>query len=411
MLDRTPAPRSLHSGVVLKYLIAMEFQTSRPFRFTHIVVENWRNFGRIDVGLNRRAFVIGPNASGKSNFLDIFRFLHDIVSVGRGFEQAVRIRGGVSGLRSLVARRYSDILISVSIGVDGNPRIWEYELGFNQDNRQRPVVRRERVVFEGRQLFQRPDEHDEADPERQTQTYLQQVNVNKEYRQVADFFGSVRYLHIVPQLVREPDRSVGRKDDPYGGDFLEQIARTPERIRGSRLKGIQDALKVAVPQLDALELKRDEVRGTPHLRGKYQHWRPQGAWQTEEQFSDGTLRLLGLLWATLEGSGPLLLEEPELSLHPEVIRYIPQMFARIQRRTGRQILATTHSSDLLREGVGMDEVILLEPGEEGTSARVAADFAEIRDLLEGGINLSEIVMPRTRPPHADQLSLFGDENL
>jgi hypothetical protein len=63
--------------------------------------------------------------------------------------------------------------------------------------------------------------------------------------------------------------------------------------------------------LKELELWRD-VRGTPHLRGKYEHWRPQGAWQTEEQFSDGTLRLMGLLWISLAGGGPSLLEEPEL---------------------------------------------------------------------------------------------------
>jgi predicted ATPase len=68
-----------------------------------------------------------------------------------------------------------------------------------------------------------------------------------------------------------------------------------------------------------------------------------------DQFSDGTLRLMGLLWAVLDGRGPLLLEEPELSLHPEVIRFIPQMFARIQRRTGRQIILSTHSADLLRD--------------------------------------------------------------
>ncbi len=93
----------------------------------------------------------------------------------------------------------------------------------------------------------------------------------------------------------DPDRSVGRKQDPYGGDFLEQIARTPERIRKHRLKRIVNALRVAVPQLKELELWRD-VRGTPHLRGKHVHWRPQGAWKTEDQFSDGTLRLLGVLW-------------------------------------------------------------------------------------------------------------------
>lgn len=387
----------------------MEFTTSKAMRFTVLHVENWRNFGRINVELQRRSFVVGPNASGKSNFLDVFRFLHDIVSVGRGFEQAVQSRGGVSSLRSLVARRYSDISVGVQIGNDETPAVWSYELHFNQDNLQRPIIKRERISFQGSQLFQRPDEPDKSDPERLTQTYLQQVNVNKEFRQVAEFFASVRYLHIVPQLVREPDRSVGKKDDPYGGDFLEQIARTPEKTQISRLRRIQDALKVAVPQLESLELTRDAARGTPHLRGKYQHWRPQGAWQSEDQFSDGTLRLLGLLWASLDGSGPLLLEEPELSLHPEVIRYIPQMFARIQRRSGRQIIVTTHSTDLLREGVGLNEVILLEPGSEGTSAKAAADYDDIKELLEGGINLAEIVMPRTRPQNTEQLSFFGDE--
>jgi hypothetical protein len=55
-----------------------------------------------------------------------------------------------------------------------------------------------------------------------------------------------------------------------------------------------------------LEFYRDPAKGTPHLRGKYEHWRPRGAWQTEGQFSDGTLRLLGLLWAVLDRTGPLL---------------------------------------------------------------------------------------------------------
>lgn len=382
----------------------------KALRFTGIHVENWRNFGKIDVRLQRRAFIVGPNASGKSNLLDIFRFLHDIVSVGRGFEQAVQARGGVSSLRSLVARRYSDIAVCVSIGSDDEPSIWDYELRFNQDNLQRPIIKKERVVLRGSDILNRPNQDDQLDRERLTQTYLQQVNVNKDFRSVAEFLDSVRYLHIVPQLVREPERSVGKKNDPYGGDFLEQIARTNTIVQGSRLKRITEALKVAVPQLEDLELYRDPVKGTPHLRGKYQHWRPQGAWQTEEQFSDGTLRLLGLLWAVLDGNGPLLLEEPELSLHPEVIRFIPQMFARIQRRSGRQVIATTHSNELFRESIGLDEVILLQPGLEGTSARTAAAFDDIRELLEGGISLAETLGPKTRPEFVEQLSIFGEDD-
>ena len=163
-----------------------------------------------------------------------------------------------------------------------------------------------------------------------------------------------------------------------------------------------------MPQLQEIELFRD-TRGTPHLRGKYQHWRPQGAWQTEEQFSDGTLRLMGLLWVALESGGPLLLEEPELSLHPEVVRFLPQMFARVQRRTGRQIFVSTHSPDLLRdEGIGLDEVLLLRPTPEGTEVSLASAQHEIRDLLEGGLPLADAVIPRTKPLNASQLTLFGE---
>jgi hypothetical protein len=118
---------------------------------------------------------------------------------------------------------------------------------------------------------------------------------------------------------------------------------------------------------------------------------------------------MGLLWVAMEGGGPLLLEEPELSLHPEIVRYLPQMFARVQRRTGRQVILSTHSPDLLRdEGIGLDEVLLLRPEAEGTEVQPASAFSEVPRLLEGGSTLAEAVIPRTRPKHAEQLSLFGD---
>ncbi len=383
-------------------------ETGKPLRFSRVFLSNWRNFLQADVEIQRRAFLVGPNASGKSNFLDVFRFLHDIVSIGGGFQEAIRRRGGVSSLRALSARRYPDVGVIVSLGGVEDTANWEYWLVFGQDNQRQPVIKEERVLRQGSVVLSRPNDDDNKDPKRLTQTYLEQVNVNREFREVAEFFASVRYYHIVPQLIREPDRSIGRKSDPFGGDFLEQIADTSEQTRAARLHRIQEAMRVAVPQLSAVEMWRDN-RGTPHLRGKYEHWRPQGAWQTEERFSDGTLRLLGLLWASLDGTGPLLLEEPELSLHPEVVRFIPQMFARIQRRSGRQILLSTHSPDLLRdEGIGLDEVLLLVPGQGQTEVKPASKFEVLRALLESGASLAEAVIPHTRPQKAEQLSLFGD---
>jgi predicted ATPase len=375
-------------------------------RFDHLKVENWRNFVRADTDLENRIFLVGPNASGKSNCLDIFRFLRDIVSIGGGLQEATRSRGGVSRLRCLAARRFSDIVIDVCI--QGEKTNWRYLIQFNQDNRSRPVVKKEVVWGNNIIIMQRPDDEDGNDSERLTQTHIEQVTANRDFRELADFFASIRYLHLVPQLVREPDRSVGRRQDPFGGDFIEQIARQNKKTRESRLRRIGEALKYAIPQLKELELWHDE-RGTPHLRGLYEHWRPRGAWQNEDQFSDGTLRMIGLLWSLLDGRGPILLEEPELSLHPEVVELIPQIMARLQKYTPRQILVSTHSTDLLKdEGIGLNEVLLLIPTDEGTEIREAKNDAEIVELLNGGLSMADAVFPKTRPENVYQLLLdFG----
>jgi len=378
-------------------------------KFRKLVLKNWKNFVSVEVEIPERLFLVGPNASGKSNFLDAFRFLRDLASSGGGFQEAVARRGGVSAIRCLAARRYPDIALRVELEDGHGSKRWVYEVAFNQDNQRRPLLKKEIVLRQDQILLDRPNDDDRADPVRLTQTFLEQVNVNREFREIATFFASIRYLHIVPQLIREPDRSVGRRNDPFGGDFLEQVAKTQEKTQKARLRQIQEALRVAVPQLKEIELWRDS-RGTPHLRGRYEHWRPKGAWQTEEQFSDGTLRLMGLLWVALEKDGPLLLEEPELSLHPEIVRVLPQMLARVQRSTGRQIFLSTHSPDLLRdEGIGLDEVLLLVPGTEGTEVKTAASYEDIRHLLEGGLSLAEAVIPKTKPEQAVQLTLFGDE--
>jgi hypothetical protein len=364
-----------------------------PLRFTRIRLENWRNFREVSIDLQDRVFLVGPNASGKSNFLDAFRFLRDIVK--EGLQHAVSRRNGFSRLRSFGAPPDSEIALSVSIGTDDQPDLWQYEIRFSEHPEWRTILTAERVNRLGVLLCSRPDPNDSQDRQRLTQTALEQVSMNKEFREISDFLATVFYLHVVPQLVREPERSAGKEADPYGGDFLEQVANVPEDILAERLRWVSGALRAAVPQLLELDVRRD-ARGMPHLWGQYQ---PGGTWQTEVDFSDGTLRLIGLLWAHLvQPSGPLILEEPELGLHPEVVRRLPQVFARMQMRNGQQILLSTHSPEILRdEGLGIDEVLLLLPGDRGTEIRAAGSFQEVVALLEGGIPLDEAVLPITRP--------------
>ena len=379
-------------------------------RLTHLTLKNWRNFKQADFDLRDRMFVIGPNASGKSNLLDALRFLRQIASAGGGFQDAVASRSGMAWVRCLAARNFNHgfVTIRIAVGDDDVPRRWTYEVAFTaeQRGRHRPILKREIVRRDDETVISRPTSADRDDPERMTQTHLEQVNANRGFRPISDFLRSIRYLHLVPHLIRDPERAGGRTDDPYGSDLLLRIARTPERTRAKRLQRISGALQAAVPQLDRLELVQDEI-GRWHLEARYEHWRPQPAVQDERSFSDGTLRFIGLLWSLLDvrrNGGPVLLEEPELSLHTSVVRQLPSIFSRIRAAGGPQVLLTTHSTQVLEDpGLGVDEVVVLRPGNEGTEAEPASGVRDVRQLLNAGLGLAEILYPRTEPGAVGEL--------
>ena len=382
-------------------------------RLTHLTLHNWRNFRQADFDLRDRMLVVGANASGKSNLLDALRFLRQIASPGGGFQRAVESRGGLARVRCLAARNHNRgrVTMGITIGDDEQPHQWRYEVTFTREPRgqHRPVVSHERVLKGDLAVLERPTADDERDPERLTQTHLEQVNANRQFREIAEFLRSVAYLHLVPQLIRNPERADNGRDEAYGSDFLLRIALTPEKTRNRRLQRISAALRAAVPQLDQLELVQDAV-GDWHLEARYEHWRPRPARQNEQDFSDGTLRLIGLLWSLVEGPkrkgkrGPLLLEEPELSLHASVVRELPTILSRARSAGGPQVVLTTHSTEMLRDpGLGKDEVVLLTPGAEGTVATTLASLPDVQALLDADLSLAEILAPKTAPTEVHRL--------
>jgi hypothetical protein len=258
-------------------------------------------------------------------------------------------------------------------------------------------------------ILERPDANDLNDPERRTQTALEQIQANADFRPLAEFFAKTTYLHLVPQLIRYANEIGGREleDDPFGQGFLERIARTPGKSRMSRLKRIEKALKTVIPQIEQLEFLRDEATGRPHLAVRYKHHRPRGAIQQEDQFSDGTLRLMSLFWLIMDGESLLLLEEPELSLGEEIVKQLPALIDRVQRglRRKRQIIITTHSSALLSNaGISGNSLLLLKPSDEGTSIESPSE-AEMM-ALSSGFSPAEVVLPRIqRTASGGQLEL------
>lgn len=355
-----------------------------------IRLKNWKNFKSLELALGWQNWIIGANATGKSNFLDVFRFLRTLAHPeGGGLQKAVAERGGIKKIRSLHATRDSSVGIEIFLSNVRSEQAesWRYKLEFREEGRygRRVAITEEILERNGILLFSRPTPEDSDDPQLLTQTYLEQINKNREFRDLVTYLSEILYLHLVPQLLKFADQINGRiiEKDPFGQGLLQRIAQLPVKTRESRLRKMQEVLHGVIPFFSELRFEKDE-NGFPHLSARFKHWRGHGAWQREEEMSDGTLRLIGLLWALWEGDSLLLLEEPELSLNLDIVINFPLMLDRLMRsrKVRRQLLITTHSERLLEGVRDYENIIILEPSQAGTIGRNTTSN-EIENMKRG----------------------------
>ncbi len=381
---------------------------------SRLAVRNWKNFTRFDVKMGETVYILGPNASGKSNFLDIFRFMRDIVNpTGGGLQHAFSIRNGMQKVRSLAARKSPQIELSFlfqeSLQSESSSGDWRYDLSIDleKEGKWRPKVMKEEVCRGDDILLSRGEKGrgigvktGEEDREELTVTFLEQVNMNKEFRCIAEFFQDVLYLHLVPQLLKYSDELSPKRieSDPFGQGFLQEIARTPKKTREARLGHIREILKNIIPGLSSLDYHQDEDSGRPHLKALCKNWRPKSGWQTEEQFSDGTLRLIAILWILWHNNSMILLEEPELSLHKKIVVQIPKLIYLARKRTKKtlgQLVISTHSEALLSDKSIDSDFLMLRPGKMGEGTTVETPSEADKAAMRAGLSPADVLLPQT----------------
>ena len=367
---------------------------------SRIKLYNWKNFRDCEVILAERCFVIGANATGKSNFLDVLRFLRDIVKQGGGLQFAVNVRGGLKKIRCLAARQRTEVCVEVDISENGkNDPKWKYSLelvntGGGIQN-VTALVNREEVYnyYTKEKILLRDNSFKDDDAETKKYTHLEQPTAN------------AKYLNVIPQFVRDADSIMlsSGMEDYYGRNFMRRLALLNEKTRNKYLKIINEVLLTAVPQLENLSFVKDE-KGFPHVEAKYHHWRARGSKQNEQMFSDGTIRLIGFLFAMLDGNGIILLEEPETNLHTAIVAAIPEFVAKVQRNKKRQVIITTHSYEILsNKGIRAEELVILRPSPEGTIAENALEDKAVSAMLEAGLSAADAAMAETRADNIDDI--------
>ena len=192
---------------------------------------------------------------------------------------------------------------------------------------------------------------------------------------------SSTFYHVLNVDPRSPVRlpqSLGPAELPgrNGEDLVSCLFYLRETNR-NRFEVIEDSLRAAFPRFERLDFP-PVAAGTLALA-----WRERGFSKAlyMHQLSEGTLRFL---WLTTLLQSPgltalTLLDEPEVSLHPELLSLLADQLREASTRT--QIIVATHSDTLIRF-LKPPEVVVLNSTDEGMTTLTRADELDLGDWLK-----------------------------
>ena len=365
-----------------------------------IHIRNLLSFGQSSppVGLSDLNVLIGPNGSGKSNFIEIFGLLR---STPRDFAAEVGGGGGISEL--LWKGRPKAKMTTASIEVVANPVGVSHTLRYRLEFCKAGASLR---ISDERIENERPDAgHDKpylyfdyngGKPvlnvaEKQRHLRREEVNTQQSIlsqRQDPDQYPEVTYLGRFFSSFRlyrnwdfGPDSEIR---DLYGSelktDFLEEdisnLGLMLNRVRGEAKTEFLKYLRMFYA--GAEDVYTRIIGGLVDLRIEEEG----GISIPASRLSDGTLRWLSLLSILLNPDPPPLvcIEEPELGLHPDIIRPLAELLITASERM--QLIVTTHSDSLVDELSGSPSSVIVCEKREGSTVAKQLDNEKLKDWLK-----------------------------
>ena len=379
---------------------------------TELRIEGFKSFGspaeKVELGpLN---FVVGANASGKTNLLSALRFLQN--AVAHDVSYAVSEMGGNAEVRNKRLRQRNTLKpVRLSLKLDkefqismtDNPeqgntqrvRALEYDLvidlrsGANIIEIDREVLRAESILCGatsevgldryGDCVDMVPgDSHTIRIPEQES-TRLGLVGVGFVSLPATFLREEIRrwrFHNFVPGIARQPCR-----DEPAGvlGPAGEKLASILHRMSDEDRASIAHGLRAIVPGLKDVRTTKLSIEDTVAFQIVEEKLKTA---INPVSVSDGTVRLLALLVVTtwsVRDSSLIAIEEPENGVHPHLAEYLVEILRSASEHS--QVVVTTHSPDLL-DHLEPHEVILCAKEDGFTKLKKASSVSEIEQFRE-----------------------------
>ncbi len=340
-----------------------------------IRISGYKSIDTIDLDLNRLNILIGANGSGKTNFISIFKLLNQMIE-GR-FQLAVGKGGGASSFLHYGPKHTKKIEVELHFGQNGYSCEWEP----TKDDRL--IFAKEITEFYGRGPNSTP--YYDMGKSGHTETAVLELAQNKNHRvtkHALEGLRSWRVYHFHDTSDESPMKLRSQINDNdylrYNASNLAAFLYLLKFANEKHYFQIRDTIRLVAPFFDDFILR--PISDKPDMI--------QLEWKEKNSdfpflahhLSDGTLRFICLTTLLLQPKLPdmILIDEPELGLHPYALNVLASLIKSASNRT--QLIVSTQSVPLISLFEPND--LLVVNREDGKTKIERCSEEKLKDWLE-----------------------------
>jgi len=371
----------------------------------HVQVNNFKTLNRVSLDLGLRNVIVGPNMSGKTNFISLFKFLRLMVLPAPGVHGLLNALNSLGGFLALAWRGSISNLISIelegtlpSTAEDGEPEEWKYRLEILSDGRGAVTVQDEALDIardgsgyqviakdpgSGRRVLASRDRRIVSEIQEPGRSALEFEIPGWDGNRVRDLFASFRFYNLIPQRMKEVNTSavpVALEED--GSNFSSWMLMLQTRYPEAFAR-INEVAKDVLPDIASV-FTFPTQQSTVFVASNEKFMKtPVPVWQ----MSDGELCFLAwlsLILSPRDLTAPIyFVEEPENHLHPRLIDTLVGLLDQSQLGLGpttAQVVATTHSLEVVDRS-RLEDLIVFERRKGETLATRPREKDHLRELM------------------------------
>ena len=419
-----------------------------------IEVENFKSFDKLVLNMNNFTVLVGENASGKSNFVNIFSFLNNIINYG--LDNAISMQGGKDYINNLNIGASKNVTISIlaeaDINEDGNRMffptknkvyqlkikdiLYSFSIKFFKDSNDYEVTKEDMYIngelynLKLKQAHEIEEKYDDIKISLNRRdnvikplniVCLKKIIIDKEYfsiysrggkhevniskkmlfiesniyfpyffRLFVNLLKNISIYNIDPKLPKRSTIFTGKNELEFDGNNLSLVLKKILEDEKSK-NDFRSLIHDLLPFVEDISIERYSDKSV--IANLTEVYTQNKKYIPASLLSDGTINVIALIIILYFENKPfVIIEEPERGMHPYLISKVVNMMYEVSSK--KQMIITTHNPKLVKH-TNIENLYCIKRNNKGYSIiKEASKMENLNSFLTNNIGIDHLFVKK-----------------